>query len=314
MDHDVVTRQQFWGNFKPKSAEAGRTSVMPRGAAGKVDKVPKAAIPKVGSAFTPNQPEGVEHTEVEGEQAPANPQAKPLPPRVDVGGKEPPKAPMKLKTSFALSSLQRYPLDTYADVEKAAAYYDEWGNQLPPQYRREYCANLVKRAAALGIPVSTEIQKYGSATYAPDEEVAVALDSRKGVIQDADHVELLDKLAESRVQTSPDLFANALAEFDKVAGIDHLYDSDILDPFYSTFGVKLAAGEGDDSGSEIIGNEVIYHKRLRELADSSCIEVEKKFGEDFAKEFKQDPVGIFKSLPVDQRKILGRMSEDLHSP
>jgi hypothetical protein len=306
---EVQTRQQFWGSFEPKKAEAAGTHVMPRGASGKGnDKGQKFVIPKT-AAVAP-APEGVEPA-VAGEQPPANPQAKPLNPRVNVEGKEPPKPQEKKAGAFALPSLQRYPLNSFADVEKAASYFDEWGKQFVPTHRREYCVNLVKRASVLGIPLSEEIRKYGSESRAPALEVAIAIDSRRGVVTDQTHSAALSKLAEAGPTLSPELLVEALAQFDKIAGIEHLYDQEIPDPFWSVYGEKRAQGEGN---SHILGNEVVSNKQLELLAKTTCHEIKTLFGEDFLKEFKKDPVGIFNSLPADQKKVLARMANDVHSP
>jgi hypothetical protein len=308
--HEVQTRQQFWGQFEPKEAEVSGTPDMPMGAAPgkKPDKGAKFAIPKVASVE--GAPEGVESSAVAGEQPPQNPQAKQINPRVNVSGKEATKPAMAKKAStFALPSAQRYPLDSYSDVEKAAAYFDEWGAQFSPAQRHEFCENLTKRAHALDIPLSPMIEKYGSAVYAPSNEIAVALDGRKGVLTDEDHRLALEKLAELRPTVEPGFFAEALSEFDKMAGIDFLYGQDILDPFLSTYGVKLA--QDDDSGSTVIGNDVVSHKSLKRLTRTPCLGCEQLFGEDFVKEFKKDPISIFSSLPVDQKKIVARMADDV---
>ena len=312
MDHDVQTRQQLWGKFEPKQAEAARTHVMPRGAPTKTDKGSLATIPKVGAVE--GAPEGVEAAEVKGEQPAQHPQSKPLSPRVDVSGKEPPKViKEKQAQHYALPSLGRYSLDSYSEVEKAADYFGEWGKQFIPAHRHEFCVNLVKRASALSIPVSEEIQKYGSVTYDDPERVQIGIDSRRSLLQGDSDLAVLDKLAEARPTLAPDEFAEVLHQFDKVAGLDYLYDADVIDPYFTTFGLQKTAAEPNDADTQIIGNDVITNKQLRLLSKSPCKEAEGMFGEDFVKEFKKDPIGIFKSMPMDQKKILGRMANDLES-
>ncbi len=94
-----------------------------------------------------------------------------LTPHINVQGAEPP-SPTKMKVSQITALPGRYPLDSYEQVKTASAYFDEYWMQFSPEDRREYCANLVKRANTLRVPVSDLAQKYGSATYAPAEEVA----------------------------------------------------------------------------------------------------------------------------------------------
>lgn len=279
MDHEVQTRQQFWGDFEQKWAEATGTAVMPHGVDNGPQAKAKTVIQKTAS----------------------------VDPRVDVTGKEPPTEHKRKEAQhYALPSQRKYPIDSYSDVEKAASYYAQWSGHFSPRDRHEYCSNLVKRASALGLEVSEEIGKYGSATYAPESELQIALEGRRGLVSEQ-HAVLLDKVAERRIDTEPELFAELLSEFDKTAGIDHLYDSDILDPYYSTFGVKLAAKD-DPDGSFLVGNDYVTHTSLRELGNRATVELGKIFGADFVKEFGKDPIGIFSSLPIDQKKIISRLA------
>lgn len=306
MSGSVYTRQQYWGGFEPKEAEVG--DIMPNASlpsAGK-DKGAKSVIPKTGSAV--GLPEGVEEDAVKGEQPEANPQAKPINPRVSVEGKEPPKL-IEEKTAqhFAMPSLQRYPLDSYLQVKQAAAYFEEYRGQFAPVHRREFCSNLVKRASVLGIEVSDVAQSYGGSGYASHAELEVSLASRRSLLSDESHVDVLDKLAEARVTMGADEFALTLSEFDKMAGIEQHYDCEIPDPYLCIFG-KTAAEE--DDASFVIGNDIVSACQLQHLADSPCISLQQRFGEDFVKGFRKDPVGIFKSLPVDQKKILSREANE----
>lgn len=302
---DVYTRQQYWGRYENKEAEVG--DIMPyasRPSDGK-DKGSKTVIPKTGSAV--GLPEGVEEDALKGEQPEDNPQAKPINPRVSVEGKEPPKLIKEKQAQyFAMPSIQRYPLDSFAQVKQASVYFEEHRGHFAPVHRREYCQNLVKRASALGIPLSDEIRSYGGSGYASHAELEVALNSRKAMLTNDDHALLLDKLAEARPTMGADEFALALGEFDKVAEIEHLYDSEIPDPFLYIFG-KTAE---DEDESFIVGNDIVSACQLKELAASACTTIKGRFGEDFVKEFKKDPVGIFKSLPADQKKILSREANE----
>lgn len=308
---EVQTRQQYWGNFEPKQAEAAGTHVMPHGAPVGKAKVLKT-IPK--TAAGPEEriappPEGVEPA-VAGEQPEQNPQTKPINPRVNVEGKEPPATPTEKKAGyFALPSLQRYPLDSFGEVEKAASYFDQYRGQFAPSHRREFCLNLVKRASALGIPLSDTIRKYGSAERAPAEEVAFAFDARKGLVTDDVHSIALSKLAESWPAIPPEILVEVLSEFDKVAGLDYLYDEQIPDPYWSVFGEKTA-----QDTTHVLGNEIVSDAQLRLLAKSPSQGLCDLYGKDFVQEFKEDPVGIFNSLPMDQKKVLARMANDVRSP
>jgi hypothetical protein len=250
-------------------------------------------------------PDGTQGRATEGENPESLPQA-PVNPRVNVSGKDPhTQHTKKMASHYALPALQRYPLDSFSDVEKAAAYFGQWRGHFSPGERHEYCENLVKRASALGCPVSEEISKYGSSSFAPVSDLQVALDGRRNVVSEQ-FVPVLDKLAQARIEMTPDLFAETLSEFDKTAGIDHLYDQDIMDPYYSTYGTKLAQEEDDDA--ILVGNDYMTIAKLKSLGKRSQVDLKGIFDISFIKEFREDPVGIFKSLPVDQKKVIMRIA------
>lgn len=310
MLEEYLTRQQFWGNYD-KSAEASNTELMP--VSGKKESPTKdqlAVIPKTAQV---EPPEGVAVSGVPGTQPEKQPQAKLVSPRVDVTSKEPPKLiKEKEAQAYALPSQRRYPLDSYSDVEKAASYYATWGQQFSPAQRREYCSNLVKRASVLGVSLDQEIQKYGSANYASSSELEIAIAGRMSVLSDDTHRTLLSKVAEQRAVLPPEDFATLLGEFDKTAGIEHLYSVDILDPYFSTFGVKVAAE--DEDGSYSFGNDYVTKAQLKALAASkNARERMDAFSEDLVADFRKHPIDIFESLPTPQKKLIARIANDMQS-
>lgn len=260
---------------------------------------------KVGSAEAPD--DNLE-SPVSGEQPAKNPQAQAINPRVDVSQQEPPKLIKEKQAQYlAMPSIGRYPLDGYDQVKQASVYFEEHRGQFAPEHRREFCVNLVKRASVLCIQVSDEVQKYGSEGYAPASELEIAFGTRRSLVTDETHLAVLDKLAAARPAMDPDGFAITLGEFDKLAGLDEHYDSDVMDPYLSTFGKEA---EVDEDASYVIGNDMVTEKQLKELGMAQPKEIQDHFGEDFSEEFKKDPVALFKSLPVDQKKILSRLANE----
>lgn len=253
-----------------------------------------------------------------GKKAVVNKTAGAMLPHIDVSDLEPSPARMQKQAKYyAMPSQAKYPLDGYDQVIKAAAYFDHWQGQMDPAHKREFCHNLVKRASAIGVDVSPTVRKYGADTYAPAADFEIAVAGRRGIVKEA-HQLVLDELVASQPQLSPDDFAVTLGEFDKVAGIDHLYGQEILDPWFSTFGEKVAAdsaaslkkSKGDDDKSYVFGNEMVTGKALKDLAATSSKSLNDTFGADFMKEFRKEPITIFESMPLDQKKILCRMAND----
>lgn len=295
-----------------KRADQSGTSLMPETLVDKKYETPKAVVKKTATAelarlvHEGGTPE--EGGATPGKAPQSLPQARVMRPVVDVTGKEPPVPIHEKKASlFALGG--RYPLDTYEQVKAASAYFDTYLRHFSPEDRHEYCTNMVKRADALGIDVSDSARAYGSSSYAPAKMLKVGTDCRKRVLSNEQHIEVLNKLAARCGTVPPDEYCSALAEFDKLAGLDAYYDRDVIDPYLSTFGVEKTA-----SFSETIeGSTVITEADLKRLASPGhSPQLKKMFDDDFVKEFNKDPVGIFKSLPIDQKKLLGNMARDDH--
>lgn len=282
-----------------KAAEASGTHLMPTGAPTHTDtnRSPTKTIRKTATELEKNE-DGVP-----GEQVEKLPQAAAKHVRMDVATKNPSAKTAQVSRRWALPALARYPLDSYAHVKQASAYLEDNYRLMAPAHRHEYCVNLCKRAAELGIPLSKTASKYGSETYASDAEIEVALLGRASVVKEAMHRHALLALDEHRSQMQPEDFAVALGEFDKVAGIEHLYDSDILDPYFSTFGMKVA----EDSAIQV-DNDYIPVEDLRNFAQVHSCKLKDSFGDEFCDEFRKDPVGILKSLPKDQKKMVIRLA------
>lgn len=286
-----------------KESEASGTNLMPSGAPTYLDRNanPAKTIPKVaGTSETAGELEKNEGQS--GEQVQKLPQATV---HVDTTGQEAPvEGGAKIAQFYALPSHRRYPLDSYAHVKTAATYFEEHGQTMVPEMRREYCHNLVKRATALGIRVGDEARHYGADGYAPAAQIEAALEMRVGCIKEAEFTRGLDYLKANREGMSPEDFAVVLGEFDKVAGVDAYYDKDVPDPYWTTFGEKKA----DDDGAILVGNDYISQEELKRFAKVHSCKLKDAFGDDFADEFRKDPVSITKSLPTDQRKMVIRLA------
>jgi hypothetical protein len=298
-----------------KTAELSGTHTMPAGQAVRPQPETSKMVLKKTGTLSPRV-EGKDHHGGEkgvcpevnettpGEQAKSLPQAKVMKPHVDVSGFDPPKMVQEKKAQVtALDG--RYPLDDYAQVKTACEYFNEWDGSFSPADRHAYAVNTLKRAEELGIEPSEALRKHGSVTYAPLAEVKVALEARKTVV-DETHQQVLDKIAGIYGTVQPMTFAMLLEAFDKEAGINHLYENDeVPDPYYSTFGFTKRA-----EFSETIGNMTVSEMDLEYLANKRLSLVKNVFTEPFAEEFRKNPVDIYKSMPVDQRKILANMARE----
>ena len=254
------------------------------------------------------------------------PQAKKLlHPHVDVTSHEPPKVVEEKKASlYAMPSLQRYPLDGIDHLVKAASFFDQQYKLMAPEDRREFAYNMCKRAHSLHLPMSEIAEQYGgNEGYAKEAQLSAGLEMRKQLLIDGDdgtegsrekvaHISgLYDSLFNGRSLISPDLFAATLQEIDKLAGLEEQYDTGIYDPWYCTFG-KLAE-EINPKDSISLGGELMKVQDLATFAKYRSNIIKNQFGDDFLSEFQKDPVGIFDSLPMDQKKVILRMVNNSHS-
>lgn len=333
------SRMQLWkdmgGNLTEKDAELANTYDMPQSPSPQrrnAKRSDQTVIQKSASADLSEddilklafEVKGNEGSPVTGENPASHPQSLQLKPSVDVSGKEPPKMVTEKKAQrYALPLSERYPLDSYAEVKQASAYFDEWHLQMAPSMRREFCLNMVKRASELGIPVSGLAAQYGGTQYADPSHIKIALDARRTVLHaamdplhkvasDRTDVDVLEKLAQEQPGMYPESFAAALKQFDELTGLSEHWGGDVPDPYLSTYKtaaeVEKQEWEIDPDESIIIGNEILPLRKLVTFAKIGWDTVRARFGEEFADEFAKQPKVIFDSLPRDQKLVLLRMA------
>lgn len=234
-----------------------------------------------------------------------------LQPYVDVTGQKPPE---KIKQASAerfclvKTGQARFPIDSYGQIKQAAAWFDEYGFTLHPDERREYCVKLASRADEVGIDVSDLIKKYGSPTYATDGEVNVAVCTRmQHWAEDSPERDMLRGLMEKAASVPPEVFCEALRQFDEATGLNHLWDDEIHDPYFSTYGFVKKAEWKWEMGNDRITEEDL-HRGLHESTEA----IEERFGDELAKELinAKDATAIFDSLPRDHKLILARIITD----
>ncbi len=232
-----------------------------------------------------------------------------LRPYVDVTGKSAPAQMTKTAAS------QRYclvkegtgisPIDSYGDVMEAQRWFNDYSERLHPSDRREYCTKLAARADELGISVTDRIRKYAGQNYASDGEIKVAVSTRMQFwADDAPERDMLNGLMNKYASVSPDVFCEALRQFDELTGLDHHWDEAIYDPWYSTYGEKTASWSFSHAGDQIT------EEQLRRTANSSYPLICKKFGEELADSLREHPAQIFSSLPLDAKRIIMRIVND----
>jgi len=231
-------------------------------------------------------------------------------PHMDISGWDPRQAFTNVEPE-AVETLLRghYPVDTYDQVKTASAYFDENWQQFAARDRHTYCVKLAQKLASLGLPISEDIERYGSTTYAADVDEMTNV--RRNLVPE-EFRSSLDMLLEKRASVTPETFAEALSDFDHMTNLHFHWGTNLMDPWYTTFGPskeKLASATWtyDELGARTDEAE------LKNLAMNGHHLVTKTFGAKFADEFSKSPKAFFEALPKPQKLVLARMASDRRS-
>lgn len=224
---------------------------------------------------------------------------------VDVSKKEAPSGSTTKEAKYTLLDGE-YPVDTYEQVKMAQEYFQEYWREFDPAIRHEYCLKLAERMDELALPVPDTVARYAGQTYA--EDVDRHLNHRRDFVNEELHP-VIDTLIEKKAHVDPYVFAEALREFDKVAGLERHWESRLADPYRATFGSSKTAGE-DWRYSEL--GIHLFEDDLKNLAHGNIHIVKKQFGGDFAARFMKEPKKAFESLDKDTKVILARMASHDH--
>ena len=230
-------------------------------------------------------------------------------PYVDITGKNPP-TPVEHESGkrFALvkEGRARYPIDTAKQVERAFHYFEKFASRFSPHERHAFCSNVSRRANELGMKTPEAIAKYGSSTMAKDAGVQIYRRQRLFREGTSEH-SLLQEMREKCASIRPEVMAVALEEFDRANNLDQLWDNGLPDPYHSIFGVVKTA-----EWSFVDGNDTVTETRLKRCARECKEQLDDLFeDEDFVKEFSKNPIQIFDSLPLDSKRIIMRVSQQV---
>jgi len=221
--------------------------------------------------------------------------------------------PVKIAdTHYALGD--RYPITHLPQVKMAAAYFEEHWKAFPPDDRREYALNLVKRAEELGALhlVGKKADLYGGELTEDPNHIKHAFSLREEFVRQEEHQEVFQKTA-SLVYNLPSSAAlRALHAIDKVAGLSRLYDRFIPDPYASLL-VPASEKRASNQFSEQVGIETILEMELEDLARRGFESMRHYFKDDIVYAMRENPVKTFKSLSPDQKKLVVRLAKNIGS-
>lgn len=231
-----------------------------------------------------------------------------LKPHVDITGQQPPPQVEKetgQRYALVKEGEARYPIDTAMQVQRAFTYFEKYASRFTPHERHLYCMKVSNRAGELGLKVPDTIAKYGAATMAEDASVQVYRRQRMFREGTSEHG-LLQEMREKCASIKPEVLAMALEKFDREHNLDQLWNNGLDDPYLSIFGIEKVA-----EYSFVDGNDTITEERLKICGRKCKKQITDLFDEDMAEEFAKDPVQIFDSLPLDSKRIMARLAQQV---
>lgn len=201
-----------------------------------------------------------------------------------------------------------YPINTWDRVKTAEEYWLENKIHMEPGIRRQFATKLAAKSAGIGYPLDEQIKEAGSTTFAHLGHIKGSLEMRKvAFAPESKDMEFLDELFEKRASLGPELFAECLRRFDIEHDLDAGYDRFVPNNFESTYGF-------DKIASDVVwehGSDRLTRGDLQNIATNHIGGIHELYGSDMAKEFMQDPEGVFSSMPLPQQRIIARLATDM---
>lgn len=209
-----------------------------------------------------------------------------------------------------------YPIETEEQFKTACDYFNKYINKFQPVERTVIAHNLEKRANDLDEVIEydwinnySRLTKHGSG-YSPDFERNLKLRKEACAVEDlnvklnendVNAVEVLNKIASSKNAVSPKDMVELISEFDKVAGLEPLYDDRIYDPIFTVYGSNYNSDyDRVKVAQEVSNNDIIRAGKDKEFIKKML----NIFGKDFADNFSKHPIEIFSSMPDPEKDLI----------
>lgn len=236
---------------------------------------------------------------------------------VDVLGKAPPikvasvseQVPVEYCITRSDGS-QYFPLSDASSVATALQYFEDNHRQLQPRERREYAVKVASAASKGALPLPESVQNYAGAALGENWEGHIL--ARYKHLQEtgapSDVCARLVKIAALAAKVPPERFATSLEQFDRDTRISDLWDRWISDPWASTFEKQAKGDIPHPQSFNLPDGSYVSQEDLMLLASKERGQLTVQFGHEFANAFCRDPLKIFKSLPLLQKKELARMA------
>lgn len=206
--------------------------------------------------------------------------------------------------------LNKYPVDTVAQVRAAGRYFDEYATRMSDMNKLAYARGLAARAAELGEPVTEKIAAYAHAIPRATLEPAVRLRSyvTGGQLDDE-----LAEIVKHAAAVTPDERVEMFAEFDKYHNLQRCYDR-IPTPFASVYQTEKVANEmsGEQTWTSPTSDTISKSQFTNWVAPSSNRQLLMQHFDINLVEGLAGADGwqVFSSLPDPHKQVIARMAKD----
>lgn len=209
---------------------------------------------------------------------------------------------------YLLPHMKRFRVQSADDVKVASEAILRNHKRMDPETRAMASVNLAKMAVKYAEPIPSQILKFAGATMCDTRVLKDWLLARTEKTADAEISNAYEKLA-YQVEKLPrhcvdreELIkvASVLRELDEAAGLEHLYDRQLLDPVTTVFNMDKVADEMMD----LAGRQV----PMDTLLSIEPAVYEDAFGPDLAGEFVTEDGQI---IPEQLKIILPTVPRDL---
>lgn len=194
-------------------------------------------------------------------------------------------------------------------IRKTASAFDvikhveaDWAN-LDPYDRHDAAVDLVKVASLTGAEVPPEIFQYSGTELNP--RFPKIAEARRNFTSDEDIQANYLRLSKMAAAMAPDDVVEAMYLLDEQAGLTLRYGGRVPDPVLSVYGTEKAA-----EFSWLQGGDYVTERMLKSYSGSTAFSTAggQVFTDEVCARFRRDPIGTFKGMPSEQKKIMSRLA------
>lgn len=204
-----------------------------------------------------------------------------------------------------------YPIDTFSNLRESMRYFQQYEESFDLADRRQYCEKVAARAHFLDEPCPESMRKYvGVEKSAQALEVGVFW-RRKMAGDKQAYQDMLNGIESDAPYHNPEFVVGLFHEFDKLAGLTHMWDRGVPNPVASVY--KTAGDmEGKDDVLFEEGNDRMSSRQLCHFVRSSNARqhLERALPNDLVDGLMGDPVAVFDSLPDPHKIMIARLATD----